>query len=438
MKARLLPVYFKSGMDGEFTEQLRTISIQLLKEAEFLAPVELGKALPDADAIVFPQLIGDAFKQMDSILEIDKPFLVLTSEFCTVAMWDWEIVSLLKAKGAQVFTPYTLEQAKTICAALGARRQLKDTKFLVFQDDPGEGMQASIFKRFYWWEESCSAAMKKRFGVDIEKRSFRKLGADARLFSDAEADAVIKEKKLSDQETGCKPLRSAAKMYLAVRREIGGDTRIRGAGINCLNESMYSDTTPCLAWDLLFKESGLLWSCEADTMSLLTEYIMHESIGGPVMMSNIYPFLMGQAALKHEKIAAFPNVEHPENHALIAHCGYFGIVCSAHASAWKLKPKVLAIVDDNAIAIDAELPIGPVTLTKLDPLLQKLQVIPGEIVSYAGYPGSDCRNGAVVRVRDGRALMNSLYSHHQCFTTGDKSLELDLTAKAFGLETQLL
>jgi hypothetical protein len=156
------------------------------------------------------------------------------------------------------------------------------------------------------------------------------------------------------------------------------------------------------------------------------------------MMSNIYPFLMGMAALKHEKIAAFPDVPHPENHALIAHCGYFGIVCSAHASAWKLKPKVLSIVDDNAIAIDAELPVGPVTLTKLDPLLQKLQVIPGEIVSYAGYPGSDCRNGAVVRVRDGRALMNSLYSHHQCFTTGDKSLELDLVAKAFGLETQLL
>ncbi|OHD79685.1 MAG: hypothetical protein A3J97_04390, partial [Spirochaetes bacterium RIFOXYC1_FULL_54_7] len=303
-----------------------------------------------------PQLIGDAFKQMDRILGIDKPFLVLTSEFCTVAMWDWEIVSLLKARGAQVFTPYTLDQAKTICSALGARRQLRGTKFLVFQDDPGEGMQASIFKRFYWWEESCSTAMKQRFGVEIEKRSFKKLGADAKLIADAEADAVIKEKGLSDRFTGCKPLRSAVKMYLAVKREIGGDVRIRGAGMNCLNESMYSDTTPCLAWDLLFKESGLLWSCEADTMSLLTEYIMHESLGGPVMMSNIYPFLMGMAALKHEKIAAFPEVPHPENHALIAHCGFFGIVCSAHASAWKLKPKVLSIVDDNAIAIDAELP----------------------------------------------------------------------------------
>ncbi len=54
MKARLLPVYFTSGMDEEFPGQLRTISDQLAKEAEFLAPVELGKSLPEADAIVFP------------------------------------------------------------------------------------------------------------------------------------------------------------------------------------------------------------------------------------------------------------------------------------------------------------------------------------------------------------------------------------------------
>ncbi len=438
MKARLLPIFFKSGMDGEFAAQLQTISAQLAHEAEFLAPVRLGMPLPDADAIVFPQLIGEAFKEMDRLLSIDKPFLVLTSEFCTVAMWDWEIVSLLKAKGAKVFTPYTIEQSRTICRALAARRRLSTTKFLVFQDDPGEGMQASIFKRFYWWEDECSLAMKDRFGVTVEKRSFRKLGADAKLISDAEADAAIREKGLSDEGIGCRPLRSAAKMYLAVKRELAGDKDIRGAGINCLNESMYSDTTPCLAWDLLFKESGLLWSCEADTMSLLTEYIIHESLGGPIMMSNVYPFLMGQAALKHEKIAAFPEVDHPENHALIVHCGYFGLVCSAHAQSWKLKPKVLSIVDENAIAIDAELPVGPVTLAKLDPLLRKLQVIPGEIVGYAGYPGSDCRNGAIVRVGDGRALMNSLYSHHQCFTTGDKALELGLVAQAFGLETFLI
>jgi hypothetical protein len=422
-------------MDDEFARQFRTLAAQLAGEADFLDPVLLGEHLPEADAIVFPQLIGDAFKAMDQLLALDRPFLVLTSEFCTVAMWDWEIVSLLKARGATVFTPYTRDQARTICRALGARRQLAASRFLVFQDDPGEGMQAEIFKRFYWWEASCTQAMQDRFGVTVEKRSFRKLGADAKNVTDADADAVIRERGLGGDGVGCGPLRSAVKLYLALQREIAGDPAIRGCGINCLNESMYSDTTPCLAWDLLFKDTGLLWACEADTMSLLTQYLVHESLGGSIMMSNVYPFLMGQAALKHERIQAFPEVDHPENHLLVVHCGYFGMVCSDHCRSWSLKPKVLAIVDENAIALDGEFPTGLVTLAKIDPLLRKLQVIPGEIENYAGYPGSDCRNGAVVRVNDGRALMNSLYSHHQCFTTGDRALELDLVARAFGLET---
>jgi len=38
-----------------------------------------------------------------------------------------------------------------------------------------------------------------------------------------------------------------------------------------------------------------------------------------------------------------------------------------------------------------------------------------------------------VKVRDGHALMERLYSHHQIFTTGDRSVELAMAARAFGL-----
>jgi hypothetical protein len=108
------------------------------------------------------------------------------------------------------------------------------------------------------------------------------------------------------------------------------------------------------------------------------------------------------------------------------------------ASEWKLRPKVLAIVGDDATAIDARLPVGPVTMSKLDPRLEKLQVIPAVLEGYANYPGSDCRNGGIVRVRDGRALMERLYSHHQIFTTGDRQVELGLAARAFGLGLELV
>ena len=71
----------------------------------------------------------------------------------------------------------------------------------------------------------------------------------------------------------------------------------------------------------------MIWGCEADTLSMLTKYILHKSLGAPIMMTNLYPFLLGNAALKHERIESFPDVEsEPENHMLVAHCGYMGVI----------------------------------------------------------------------------------------------------------------
>lgn len=96
------------------------------------------------------------------------------------------------------------------------------------------------------------------------------------------------------------------------------------AGINCLNESDTSIASPCLAWNLLFEERGLIWGCEVDLTSMITQIITWETFRTPAIMTNLFPFLMGQAALKHEKIPYFPTVENPEDHILTAHCGFFG------------------------------------------------------------------------------------------------------------------
>jgi hypothetical protein len=73
------------------------------------------------------------------------PLVIVTSEFGTVAMWDWEIVSFLKGEGLKTFVPYNLELTKAICKNLAVKRDLQETKFLAFQDNPGEGFQADIF-----------------------------------------------------------------------------------------------------------------------------------------------------------------------------------------------------------------------------------------------------------------------------------------------------
>ena len=145
---------------------------------------------------------------------------------------------------------------------------------------------------------------------------------------------------------------------------------------------------------------------------------------------------MGQAALKHERIEAFPDVAEPENHVLVAHCGYLGVVPTSFSTEWALKSKVLAIVDENATAIDARMPTGDITLAKLHPTLDTMTVVEGTLEDYVQYPGSDCLNGGVIRGTDGRRLMNTLSSHHYLLMTGHHRVDIELLARIFEFEIE--
>jgi hypothetical protein len=434
MKARLIPLYFDPGRDDDFDTQLGRLGSLLSQYVELLDPVPLGQPLPEAEAVVFPQVLGEAYRQVEAFRAIDLPILIITSEFGTLSMWDWEIAEYLRPYGVDTIAPYNLEQTKRICAALGVKRELTNTKFLVYQDNPGEGFQPAIFKRFYWWEDECTRRMADKFGITIVKRSFRHLGSTAKQIPDGQADEVWEQWDLSTEGISQQAIRSAVKLYLAVMRDLNQDPTIRGAGINCLNESHFSDTTPCLAWNMLFQERGLIWGCEADTMSMLTKYILQRSLGAPIMMTNLYPFLLGDAATKHERISGFPQVdESPENHILVAHCGYMGVIPTSFASQWTLRGKVLAIVDDNATAIDARLPTGDVTLAKLHPTMNEMTVAEGTLKNYAQFPNSDCLNGGVIKVGDGHRLMETLASHHYLLLVGRHVVDIRMLGKVFGL-----
>ncbi|WP_119071401.1 hypothetical protein [Aggregatilinea lenta] len=439
MKARLVPVYFP-GKNDDFDRQLTALKDLLAGEAELLEPVLLGTALPDADAVVFPQMLGEGYRMLDQFKAIPLPVLVITSEFGTMAMWDWELASYLRAEGVNVITPYDLEQSRKLCRALGVKRQLIQSKFLVFQDNPGEGFQPEIFKRFYWWEDECVQRMFDKFGITVVKKSFKELGARAKAIPDEVAQPVWDEwaSRLNLDALVPRQVLSALKIYLAVKQELDADPSVQGVGINCLNESHFSDTTPCLAWNMLYEERRLIWGCEADSVSMLTKFILNRSLNVPIMMTNLYPFLMGQAALKHERIPAFPNVPEPENHILVAHCGYLGVLPQSFATEWTLRPKVLRIVDDNATAIDARLPEGNMTLAKLAPSFEAITVVEGSLEGYAQYPGSDCLNGAVLRIPDGYSLMERASSHHYLLMTGHNLADIRLISKVFGLDVVTL
>jgi hypothetical protein len=435
MKARLVPVYFAEGRDQDFDRQLSILKNLLAEDVSFCDPVPLGDPVPqDSDAVIFPQFLGEAYHMVDEFKAIDLPILVVTSEFGTVLMWDWEICSYLRSEGINTIAPYSLEQTRKACRALGVKRELNSTKFLVFQDNPGVGMQSEIFKRFYWFEDECIQRMIDKFGIQLVKKSYKQFAGRAMSISDEKADDVIGEWLVNTGDITTRQLRSAVKIYIALSEELDNDPSIRAVGINCLNESRFSDTTPCLAWSMLYEERRLIWGCEADIMSMITKYLLHNSLGMPIMMTNLYPFLMGHAALAHERIPHFPEVETaPEDHILAAHCGYLGVLPTSFATEWALRKKVLAIVDDNATAIDGRLPEGPMTLAKIQPTLQSLMVMEGSIEGYVQYPDSDCLTGGVLRISDGYKLVNNVASHHYLLMTGHQLSDIQMLGQIFDL-----
>ena len=440
MKAKLVPLYFPSGRDAGFDAQLANLKNLLAGEAELLAPVALGDKIPKADAVLFPQLLGEAYRRLADFKKIKIPILLVTSEFGTLSMWDWEIASYLRTEGVETVAPYDLNQTRMLCKTLSAKRELRSAKFLVFQDKPGEaGCQPAIFKRFYWWEDECIERIRDRFGVTVVKKSLEDLCRRAAKVTDAEAQKLLKGLDLPSEGLSQKNFVSAIKLYAILKQEAENDEHICGMGTNCLNESHFSDTTPCIAWNLLYKEKGIVWACEGDVSSLMTMVLLNHSLGEHAMMTNIYPFLMGMTALKHERITSFPKVTgNPDNHILLAHCGYFGLVPQCMAAGWILRPKALAIVDENAHVIDGRMPVGPITMAKLDPAFSRIQIIEGSLKDYAQFPGSDCRNGAVVEIADGHMLMRKAYSHHQCLMAGHWLNNLRLMSPLMGLTIETL
>src|ERR1700719_4458379 len=215
MKAKLLPLFFDPGGEQGFDKQLTTLREHLVLEAEFLSPVALGSPLPEADAVIFPQLLGEGYRRLADFQRISVPILIVTSEFGTMSMWDWELMSYLREQGVECIGPSNLEETKMLCRALAARRELRTSKFIVYQNNPGEGQQASIFKRFYWWESECTRRMTEKFGITIEKRSFKELGQRAKQINEAEAIEVGRGWNLSGSDLSDQATEAAARLYLA-------------------------------------------------------------------------------------------------------------------------------------------------------------------------------------------------------------------------------
>ncbi|MEQ2423438.1 hypothetical protein [Enterocloster hominis (ex Hitch et al. 2024)] len=441
MKANIVPLRFRDADEKEFYRILDALKEIYQEEVSFLEPRTAGDELPeDADAVLFPVMWTNVYTEMDKLLRtIHVPSIVLTTTVGVSLMFDWEAVAYMKQKGLQVFNPHSVELAKTVFKALALKRDMKHQKFLVFHDSKGEGLIPEQFKIFYWWNDECIRDMKEKFGITIVHKSYKALGEKARLIPDDAAREEMERWDFQEEVPYERPVLSAVKLFMAIRDEVDAEGDVVGCGANCLNEGFFSETTPCLAWSLLYQDRGIFWVCESDTSSLMTEYLIGSTIDCSLFTTNIYPFLSGMPALSHEKIQEFPDVADPDDHALLVHCGYLGCVAQAMAKKWTLRPPVLGwhswnIVGENSIVVDAEVETGDITLCKLRSDFNGLFVEKAVLEEYVQYPGSDCRNGGLIRVPDGYKLMEDICSHHMIVTTGKRTCQMKAVAEIFGLE----
>ena len=442
MKAKLVPMIFREANEretGEYQEQLERLQEIYGEEAEFLDTVTVGEAVPPCDAMLFPQMIEAGYHYREQLKAYGKPMLVITSQFGTVDMWDWELISYLRSGGLTVFSPYSIELGKVILRAMATKTYMRGAKFLMFQDDPGEGMQAYIFKRFYWWEEECTRQIEQVFGAKMIYRSWKAVNARAEEIDEAKALVEFRSWELPQEGISKEQQILLGQLYIAIREiidELGG---VDGIGANCLNESMYCRTTPCVIWNRLFEQYGIIWCCEGDTLTLLSTFVLYHSLKAPIMMTNIYPFLVGKAAIYHERMTDFPEVEEPENHALGVHCGYAGFAPRTFCGEkWKIVPKVLAIVNEKAVMVDCELPAGHMVLAKIDPSFDRITVIPGKLEKYLQFPGTDARNASLLSYHDGEKVMEELPSHHQMIIIGKQKANIIQIARVFEWKCEVI
>src|SRR4051794_21694032 len=152
----LQPVFLEEADTPSFVAQLEILRTLTPDLTRWLPPIRVGEPVPsEAGAVVVPDMTGVAYRRLADFQRIEGPILVVTSEFGTVSMWDWEIIDFLRRRGGSTIAPTSSAEYRDVLRSLEAKRELASASMLAYLDDLGAGMQPDIFKRFYWWEDGA-------------------------------------------------------------------------------------------------------------------------------------------------------------------------------------------------------------------------------------------------------------------------------------------
>src|ERR1700684_2198947 len=94
----LLPAYLDAEPSEAFNRQLRKLRELAGDAVGWLDPVPLhsAPAWSEAAALVLADVSGAAYRQLEAFRAIKIPIVLVTSEFGTVSMFDWEARDYLR------------------------------------------------------------------------------------------------------------------------------------------------------------------------------------------------------------------------------------------------------------------------------------------------------------------------------------------------------
>ena len=186
MKARLVPLYLDPGRDADFDKQLAALHSLLAEKRSFCEPVALGAPVPAAEAVVFPQVLGEAYRQV-AAFQVDRladpaDHLRIRHAF-DVGLGNRRI---------SAFAGRRDDRTLSVCSKPGmsavrwaSRRELRRDEVSGLSGRSRRRISSRVSSNdSTGGKTSARERLADKFGVTIVKKSFRELGAAAKAIPD--------------------------------------------------------------------------------------------------------------------------------------------------------------------------------------------------------------------------------------------------------------
>lgn len=296
--------------------------------------------------------------------ELKEPFYLLTTGTDNSLAASLEILTYLQSHGRKAEVLHgTVDYLAGRLAALSSPRSKRESRLGVV-GKPSDWLISSDVDR---------NQARRLFGVELVDIGIEKI---KNLSTELDPAASPYEFKDFDR----KEIAKALQVYAALDKVVS-EEKLSGLTIRCFSLLDTIHTTACLALALL-NARGIIGTCEGDIPAMITMELVRRELGLSSFQCN-------------------PSLIDVENGRLVlAHCTLPLDMCSSFRLDTHFESGI-------GVAVKGELPLGPVTVFKLAPSLDRYLLLEGEIVKNLGRANL-CRTQIEIATSDD---LNSLLRH---------------------------